>query len=185
VASYPTLHEVRSATEEYWQIWEELLNQVPELRRIVGQHSPTALGWKVEGDVAPLEAAERLFELGDSIFATAVDRERSILTVRKGQAVALDTLQEIEIIQRRPSKPDDELGPDNLVLMLPHGLPEIEKVSKVAGKADVTVELQGNEAHEWISITYQGHEFKLMDHQIWDICVHEAASLIGLSIKKN
>lgn len=184
MASYPTLHEVRTATEEYWHIWEELLNRVPELRRVIGQHSPTAFAWKVEGDVAPLEAAERLYELGDAIYSGPVDKERSILTLRKAQAIALDTLQEIEIIQKRPSKIGDELGADNLVLYLPHGLPDIEEVKKVLSKATLEVAREVNESHEWISIKYSAHEFKLMDHQIWEVCVKEVAGLIGLSIKK-
>jgi hypothetical protein len=49
--SYPTLREVRSAADDYWQIWQQLLSEAGGLRQAVGQHSPAALGWKVEGDL--------------------------------------------------------------------------------------------------------------------------------------
>jgi hypothetical protein len=179
--SYPTLHEVRSAADYYWHAWQQLLSEADGLRQVVGQHSPTALGWKVEGDLAPIEAAERLFELGDSVFAGPVT-ERTILTIRKKTAVALDTLQEIKVMQRRPTRPDDALGPDSLDLLLPHGVPSLDKVKKTVAKLDVFAEEQHNEAHKWLSLVYMGREFKLLDHSVWDICVREAARLIDLDV---
>jgi hypothetical protein len=176
--SYPTLHEVRSAADYYWHVWQQLLSEATGLRQIVGQHSPSALGWKVEGDLAPLEAAARLFELGDSLYAGPIT-ERTILVVRKPAAVALDTLQEIKIMQRRPTRPDDALGPDSLDLLLPHGVPALEKVKKVVSKLDVFLEEQHNESHKWLSLTYMGREFKLMDHTVWEVCARQATALIS------
>jgi hypothetical protein len=181
--SYPTLHEVRSAADYYWHVWQQLLNEADGLRQVVGQHSPTALGWKVEGDLAPLEAAERLFEVGDSLYAGPVS-ERTILTIHKKTAVALDTLQEIKLMQRRPTKPDDALGPDSLDLLLLHGVPALEKVKKTVAKLDVSLEEQRNEAHEWLSLVYMGREFKLLDHAVWEVCVREAARLIDLDVNR-
>jgi hypothetical protein len=178
--SYPTLHEVRSAADYYWQVWQQLLSEADGLHQVLGQHSPTALGWKVEGDLAPLEAAARLFELGDSLFAGPVS-ERTILVLRKQRAVALDTLQEIKLMQRRPTKPDDALGPDSLDLLLPHGAPKLEKVKKAVAKLDVYLEEQSNEAHEWVSLVYMGREFKLQNHPVWEVCVREAADLIDIT----
>jgi hypothetical protein len=176
--SYPSLHEIRVAADDYWTIWEELLSRKPDLRKIIGQHSPTAFGWKVEGDVAPLEAAERLYELGDHLFAGPVNAERSILTIHKVRAVALDSLQDIKLLQRRPSRPEDVLGPDSLDLYVPHGMPSLEQLKAALERDDVTVEDQSNRSHKWVSIVYDGHEFKLQDHHVWEICVHEAEALL-------
>jgi hypothetical protein len=177
--SYPTLHEIRMAADEYWTIWEDLLTQKPELRKVIGQHSPTAIGWKVEGDVAPLEAAERIYELGDYLFAGPVNEERSILTIHKAQATALDSLQDIKIMQRRPSRPDDALGPDSLDFYVPHGIPDIEQFEKILNGKDYTIEDQHNTAHRWISVSYRKHEFKLQEHHVWEICVREAEALLS------
>lgn len=183
MSSYPTLHEIRSAADFYWRAWQELLDKAGGLRQAVGQHSPTAMSWKVEGDVAPLEAAVRLFELGDSLMAGPVNGERTIVTLRKPQAVALDTLQDIKLMQRRPSKPDDTLGPDSLDIMLPHGLPPLEKVERSVDGLGVACELDHNELHEWLSLRYEGREFKLIDHTVWEVCVREAAGLVDLTVK--
>jgi hypothetical protein len=176
--TYPSLHEVITAAEDYWSAWQTLLSAAPGLRKVIGQHYPTALSWKVEGDVAPLEAVIRVYELGDHIFLAPVNSERSIATVHKTQAIALDTLQDIKILQRRPSKPNDTLGPDSLDLLLPHGLPTPEAIEKTLAGTEAEVEADHNEVHEWISVSYRGHEFKLADHSIWSICVKEAASLL-------
>jgi hypothetical protein len=176
--SYPSLHEIRAAADEYWSIWQELMAKAPDLRKTVGQHSPTALGWKVEGDMAPLEAAERVYELGDHVMAAPVNQERAILTIRKSQAVALDTLQDIKILQRRPSRPDDALGADSLDILVPHGVPSIAGLEQSLKEAPATVKADHNDSHSWVSITYQGHEFKLQDHTVWDVCVREAAALL-------
>jgi hypothetical protein len=176
--SYPTLHEVRAAADYYWHVWQQLLTEADGLRQAVGQHSPVALGWKVEGDLAPLEAAARLFELGDSMYAGPVG-DRTIATVRKTRAVALDTLQEIEIIQRRPTRPDDALGPDCLLLLLSHGVPAISKVETAVGKLDVFLAEERNESHAWLSLTYMGREFKLQTETVWQICAREAGGLAG------
>lgn len=181
--SYPTLHEVRSAVEYYWHVWQQLLGEADGLRQIVGQHSATALAWKVDGDLAPLEAAQRLFELGDSIHAGPVS-DRTILTIRKPRPMALDTLQEIKVMQRRPSRPDDALGPNSLDLVLPHGVPKLERVKKAVAKLEVYVEEQHNENHQWLSLTYMGREFKLQDHTVWELCVHEAAELADIAISR-
>lgn len=175
--SYPTLHEVSAAADYYWQVWQQLLAKTKGLRQVVGQHSPVALGWKVEGDLAPLEAATRLFELGDSIYAGPVS-DRTIATVRKARAVALDTLQEIEVIQRRAARPDDALGPDCLLLLLPHGVPALEDVRKILhDNSEAFVEAERNESHSWLSITYMGREFKLQTETVWQICAREAGEL--------
>jgi hypothetical protein len=176
--SYPSLHEVRAAADDYWAVWQRLLAAAPHLRRVIGEHTPTALGWKVEGDAAPLEAAGHLYELGDSLYLGPVNGERGILTLRKPQPVALDALQEIKIMQRRPSRPDDALGADSLDFILPHGLPKLEEVQKAAAGAEVTVEAERNEAHAWLSLRYDGHEFKLLDHYVWEVCVREAQELL-------
>jgi hypothetical protein len=184
MASYPTLHEVRGAAEAYWEMWQKLLNEAPELRQAIGQHSPTSMGWKVEGDIAPLEAAERLFELGDSAYVGPVNGERSILTIRKAQAMALDTLAEIKLLQRRPSRPEDRLGADSLDFYVPHGLPDVGSVTEACGDVGAKCEAEHNAVHKWISIRYQDHEFKLTDHTVWEVCVEEAAALAGVEIKR-
>jgi hypothetical protein len=120
-----------------------------------------------------------LFELGDSLHAGPVN-DRTILTIHKTRAVALDTLQDIKLMQRRPSRPDDSLGPDSLDLLLPHGVPDIQTVKKTVAKLGVHVEEQSNEAHGWTSLVYMGREFKLKDHAVWEICAREAAELAGL-----
>ncbi len=180
--SYPTLHEIRTAADDYWQVWEQLLSAAPKLRQVIGQHSPSAIGWKVEGDISPLEAAERVYELGDSLFVTPVNRERSILTLRKPTAIALDTLQHIKFLQRRPSRPDDALGPDSLDFLAPHGLPKAADIMTITKDLDAVCKEERNEAHNWISIRYQGHEFKLAEQHVWDICVREAAAMTDLTI---
>jgi len=182
MASYPTLHEIKAAADEYWAAWQELLADRPELRQAVGQHSPTALGWKVEGEVSPLEAAERLYELGDHVYMGPVNGERAILSIRKPQAVALDTLQEVKVLQRRPSRPDDALGPDSLDMYLPHGMPKLEAVEQALDSSDANVELGHNEAHRWLSITYKKFEFKLQDHTLWEVCAREAAQVLGADL---
>lgn len=178
MASYPSLHEIRAAADEYWAVWERLLEAAPKLRQAIGQHSASALGWKVEGDLAPLEATAPVYELGDSLYLGPVNGERAIMTVRKPQAVALDTLQHIKILQRRPSRPDDELGADSLDLYVPHGVPSLAEVQKAVGEVAV-VQAQHNEAHKWLSLTYEGHEFKLADHHVWDVCMKEGLALSG------
>jgi hypothetical protein len=183
MSAYPTMHEIRAAADEYWSVWQQLLGEAPNLRGAIGQHTAMALGWKVEGDLAPLEAAMRVYELGDSLYAGPVNGERAIMTVHKPQAVALDTLQDVKILQRRPSKPADSLGPDSLDFYVPHGVPALEELLKAAGKHGVTIEEQKNDAHAWISIKYLDHEFKLQEHQLWEICVKEAAEVLGLEVK--
>ncbi|MDF2460720.1 MAG: hypothetical protein K0S68_123 [Candidatus Saccharibacteria bacterium] len=175
--SYPTLHEIRHAADEYWEVWERLLNAAPKLRQTIGQHSASALGWKVDGDLAPLEATERVYELGDSLYLGPVNSERSIMTVRKERAIALDTLQHIKILQRRPSRPDDALGADSLDMYVPHGTPGLAAVKTAVEELEVDVVAQSNEAHEWLSLTYEGHEFKLADHHVWDVCMKEGQAL--------
>jgi hypothetical protein len=177
--SYPSLHEIKAAADDYWRVWEQLLEAAPALRKAIGQHSPSALGWKVDGDVAPLEAAERLYELGDSIYMGPVSHERAILTIRKPQAVALDTLQDIKVLQRRPSRPEDALGADSLDMVLPHGIPETASVEAAVAELDVACKAERNEAHEWLSLIYSGHEFKLQAHPVWEVCVREAERLIS------
>jgi hypothetical protein len=176
--AYPTLHEIRAAADDYWKVWQQLLTEAPVLRQVIGQHTPSAIGWKVDGDIAPLEAAERVYELGDSIHMGPVNQERAILTVRKAQAVALDTLQHIKLLQRRPSRPDDDLGADSLDFYVAHGLPKLEAVEQAVSKLDLPVQAQKNEAHAWLSLEYHGHEFKLADKHVWEICVQEAAELL-------
>lgn len=185
MASYPTLHEVRGAADDYWGVWQDLLTKAPDLRKAIGQHSPTSMGWKVEGDIAPLEAAERLFELGDSAYIAPVNGERSILTIRKGKAMALDTLNEIKILQRRPSRPADALGPDSLDLYVPHGLPSADDIKKALSGTKGTCEAEYNDVHRWLSIRYDGHEFKLTEHTVWEICAKEAAALIGYELTRS
>ncbi len=182
MASYPTLHEIRAAADDYWRVWQQLLTAIPELRKTIGQHSPDALSWKVEGDLAPLEVAERVYELGDSLHVGPVNGERAILTIRKARAIALDTLQHVKILQRRPSRPDDALGPDSLDFTVTHGLPKFGAVEAAVKGFEVAAEAQHNEAHDWISLTYHDHEFKLSDHHIWEVCVREAADLVGLTV---
>jgi hypothetical protein len=177
--AYPTLHEIIAAADEYWKVWQQLLAEAPELRQAIGQHTASALGWKVEGDIAPLEAAERVYELGDSVHLGPVNQERGILTVRKARAIALDTMQHIKLLQRRPSSPDDALGADSLDFYVAHGLPKLAGVQQAVAKLDVVVEAQKNEAHAWLSLRYSGHEFKLANHHVWEICVKEAADLLG------
>jgi len=178
--SYPTMHEITAAADDYWKTWQELLGQAPRLRHTVGQHTANALGWKVDGDIAPLEAAERLFELGDSLFAGPVNAERSILTIHKPKPVALATLQDIKLMQRRPSKPDDRLGADSLDLELTHGLPKLDELNASLEAADDAVAAADhNETHSWISVRYRGYEFKLLDHTIWEKCVRQAESLLA------
>jgi hypothetical protein len=177
MSSYPTLHEIRSAADEYWEVWERLLEAAPKLRQTIGQHSASALGWKVDGDLAPLEATERVYELGDSLYLGPVNGERSIMTVRKARAIALDTLQHVKILQRRPSRPDDELGADSLDMFVPHGVPGVEAVRGAVKGLKVEVEAQSNEAHEWLSLRFDGHEFKLADHHVWDVCMKEGQAL--------
>ena len=129
----------------------------------------------MEGDLSPLEAAERLYELGDHVYMGPVNGERGILTIHKDKPLALAALQDIKVLQRRPSRPDDVLGADSLDLLLPHGVPGAEAVKKAAGDAEVTVEPQRNESHHWLSVVYRGHEFKLQDHTVWEVCAREAA----------
>lgn len=176
--SYPTLHEITAAADEYWEAWQQLLAAAPKLRHVVGQHTANALGWKVDGDIAPLEAAERLFELGDSLFAGPVSGERSILTIHKAKPVALATLQDIKLMQRRPSKPDDKLGTDSLDLELTHGLPKLDELNDVLKDTEATVEPERNELHHWVSLRYQGREFKLIDRPIWAKCAQQAQALL-------
>ncbi|HUD11166.1 MAG TPA: hypothetical protein VMS08_02045 [Candidatus Saccharimonadia bacterium] len=176
--SYPSLHEIRMAADEYWALWEELLNAKPELRKVIGQHSPTAIGWKVEGDLAPLEAAERIYELGDHMYSGPVNDERSILTIHKAQAAALDSLQDIKIMQRRPSRTSDPLGPDSLDFYAPHGVPAAGDLEKILESSGATGEDQSNRAHKWTSIIYHKHEFKILDHHVWEVCVQEAQQLL-------
>ena len=176
--SYPTLHEITAAVDDYWKTWQQLLEAAPKLRHVVGQHTADALGWKVDGDVAPLEAAERLFELGDSLHAGPVNKERSILTIHKARPVALASLQDIKLLQRRPSKPDDKLGVDSLDLELTHGLPAVEELKAAVMGVGADVVPDRNDMHAWISITYQGHEFKLTDRPLWAVCVREAQGLL-------
>jgi hypothetical protein len=183
MASYPTLHEVRSAATDYWNMWEQLLGAAPDLRQTMGQHSPCTMSWKVEGDIAPLEAAERLFELGDSAYIGPVSEERSVFTIRKAREVALDTLNEIKIIQRRPSRPEDDLGADSLDLLVVHGLPTISHIEAALSGTDAKCEEEFNDIKRWISIRYQGHEFKLVDKNVWDVCAQRAADLAGLELK--
>jgi hypothetical protein len=178
MASYPTLHEVRAAAEEYWETWERLLTEAPELRKVIGQHTPSALGWKVEGDLAPLEAAGRVYELGDSLFMGPVNAERAIMTIRKPTPYALDALVHVKILQRRPSRSDDALGPDSLDFVVPHGVPELEEVKAALEGVEAQAEAERNEAHDWLSLKHQGREFKLADHSVWEVCVKEAQLLL-------
>ncbi|HEY2003507.1 MAG TPA: hypothetical protein VGH44_00130 [Candidatus Saccharimonadia bacterium] len=182
MVSYPTLHEIKAAADEYWTAWQELLAARPELRQAVGQHSPTALGWKVEGEVSPLEVAERLYELGDHVYMGPVNGERAILTIQKPQAVALDTLQAIKVLQRRPSRPEDQLGPDSLDLHLPHGVPGLETVQKSLYGSGAKAEHEHNEFYRWLSVKYKKYEFKLQDHTLWEICAKEAARVLGADL---
>jgi hypothetical protein len=182
MAAYPTMHEVRAAADEYWDVWQQLLSAAPKLRSAIGQHTPMALGWKVEGDLAPLEAAMRVYELGDSLYAGPVNGERAILTIHKLQAVALDTLQDVKILQRRPSKPEDTLGPDSLDFNVPHGLPNFDELEKAAEGHEATIEAQHNENHAWLSIKYKNHEYKLQDHQLWEVCIREGAAILDLEL---
>jgi len=175
---YPTLNEIKSATDDYWQVWQQLLAKTPALRKTIGQHLPDALGWKVEGDVAPLEAAERLYELGDSIHMGPVNRERAILTIRKPRPLALDALQHIKLLQRRPSRPDDKLGADSLDFVVPHGLPSLEDVEKALTGVTATCKIEHNPKKNWLTISYEGHEFKLVDHTIWAVCARDCEELL-------
>jgi hypothetical protein len=141
---------------------------------------PTLHELKVEGDVAPLEAAERMYELGDDLHMAPVNGERAILTIRKPRSLALDTLQHIKILQRRPSRPEDALGPDSLDFVVPHGVPELAEVEKALESADATCVIEHNSAHEWLSLTYREHEFKLNDIGLWEICVRESERLLDV-----
>jgi hypothetical protein len=119
-----------------------------------------------------------VYELGDSLYMGPVNGERAIMTVRKPTAVALDTLQHIKFLQRRPSRPDDALGPDSLDLFVPHGVPSLQELRRALGEVKAEVEAQENEAHEWMSLRYEGHEFKMANHHVWDVCVQEASELM-------
>lgn len=176
--SYPSLHEIRAAADEYWSVWQELLAKAPEARKTIGQHYATAFGWKVEGDLSPLEAAQRVYELGDHLFLAPVNQERSILTIRKPQALALDSLQDIKILQRRPSKPDDPLGADSLDILVPHGTPSATALEKPFRDVAATITAEHNDRHKWLSVVYRRHEFKLQDHSVWEVCVKEAHDLL-------
>lgn len=178
MASYPSLHEIRAKADEFWNLWEELLGAAPKLRQAIGQHSPTCLGWKVEGDNAPLEAALPLFELGDSLYLGPVNQERSILTIRKPQAVALDTLTEIKLLQRRPSRPTDTLGADSLDLLVPHGLTPLSELTAALAGTEAVCEAESNPIHHWISIKYKDHEFKLTDRPVWSVCLAQAETVL-------
>jgi hypothetical protein len=183
MASYPTLHEIRSAADDYWEVWQGLLTAAPKLRHVIGQHEPSAFGWKVEGDLAPLEAAGPLYELGDSLFMGPVNRERAIMTIRKPEPFALDALRQIKLLQRRPSRPEDKLGPDSLDFLVPHGLPKADELREALAGTEASFEEQSNEVHDWVAIYYQEREFKLTAKPVWAICVAEAAALVDLTVK--
>lgn len=178
MSSYPSLHEIKSAADDYWQVWQELLTKAPALRRAIGQHSPDSLGWKVEGDIAPLEAAERLYELGDHMHMGPVNGERAILTIRKPRSLALDTLQHIKLLQRRPSRPEDALGPDSLDFVVTHDLPALDSLQQALETLDAACKAEHNTAHKWLSLIYREHEFKLGDTGLWEICVRESELLL-------
>jgi hypothetical protein len=176
--THPTLLDIKAAADEYWALWQQLLAEAPGLHQVIGAHSADALGWKVDGELAPLEASLAIYGLGDHLYCGPVYQERSIATLRKAQAIALGSLQHIKFLQRRLSRPSDTLGPDSLEFLLAHGTPKLGDIESAVGSAPVTCEVESNPATSWLSLRYSDHEFKLRDHSAWTVCAKEAQALL-------
>jgi hypothetical protein len=62
-------------------------------------------------------------------------------------------------------------------MFVPHGTPAAKTVQTAVIELEVVVEVQSNEAHDWLSLTYEGHEFKFADQHVWDVCMKEGQVL--------
>lgn len=166
-----TVAELSYMAEETRENWENLL-QTPGgeiLKHLDPQFS--ALGIKAPSLSRLLRGHLPIyFEQGDQVHGGPVN-DRSIFTICKPEPFALRTMRHVKLLQRRPGS-NDPLGLDHVDLVIPGGKDLGALVRRLRSNG-VPCEVESNDAHAWISIRHNGFEFKLVDHEVWDVCIAE------------
>ena len=167
--------------EEACEKWSRFVAEM-ELGELLDPYAPltNAIGFKVADEVELFQTLARFFECGDQVHIAPVD-DRSIATIRLASTDDSDGARHIKILQRRPGR-DDPLGLEHLdILLAATRLGEaidLETLGEQLLDRRVNCELERNEAHVWLSLHYDGFEFKLVDRSVWNICVQEATAAL-------
>ncbi len=158
--------------------WRKFLERDDDITALVDRYDPrpTALGIKVADESTLIDAQQTYFSFGDMVFTAPVN-DRSISTIRKQRPFGgCATLRYVKLLQRRPGA-SDKLGLEHLDLTVPPAS-DLEVIALRLVARHIPCEWQQNGSHGWLSIRYEGFEFKIVDHSVWRVCCVEAEAML-------
>jgi hypothetical protein len=168
--------ELRALSERAEDLWNGFIEQ-DSVRELLKPSQPrlSALAIKVPSQAELMRVIGRYFDHGDQFHGAPVG-ERSIVTICKAEPFGSAKMRQIKLLQRRLGSAD-ALGFDHVDVQVRAGtnLSELAAALVLLGAGAV---VQTNGMHSWVSVRFGGHEIKLVDHPVWQVCCAEATDML-------